>query len=164
MLDIGIRIENLASPSAASARTPPPPCCAICAGAKEYVPLPPDAELIAAVLQAVTEEDTTFIARDPALRADYGSRRERRGHQRRVTVLITGESGTGKEVMARFIHRKSKRGICQFSFRSNCAAIPENMLNPNSSAMKKGPSPAPSPAVSANSRKPMAALDEISEM
>ena len=29
---------------------------AIKAGAKEYIPLPPDAELIAAVLQAVTEE------------------------------------------------------------------------------------------------------------
>src|ERR1700735_67701 len=40
---------------------------AIRAGAKEYVPLPPDAELIAAVLQAVSEEDTTFIARDPSL-------------------------------------------------------------------------------------------------
>src|ERR1700730_9982503 len=41
---------------------------AIGAGAKEYVPLPPDAELIAAVLQAVAEEDATFIARDPVMK------------------------------------------------------------------------------------------------
>src|ERR1700744_6354653 len=40
---------------------------AIRAGAKEYIPLPPDAELIAAVLQAVTEEDATFIAPDPSM-------------------------------------------------------------------------------------------------
>src|SRR5262245_47440047 len=35
---------------------------AIKAGAKEYIPLPPDAELIAAVLQAVTEETHNLIA------------------------------------------------------------------------------------------------------
>src|SRR6202451_2025812 len=40
---------------------------AIKAGAKEYLPLPPDAEMIAAVLQAVAEEDMTFIARDPVM-------------------------------------------------------------------------------------------------
>src|SRR6185437_8643154 len=40
---------------------------AIRAGAKEYVPLPPDAELIAAVLQAVTEESHAFLFRDPAM-------------------------------------------------------------------------------------------------
>lgn len=33
---------------------------AIRAGAKEYIPLPPDADLIAAVLQAVAEEDQTL--------------------------------------------------------------------------------------------------------
>ena len=38
-------------------------------GAKEYVPLPPDADLIAAVLQAVTEESSTMIAGDPSMKA-----------------------------------------------------------------------------------------------
>ncbi len=78
---------------------------AIEAGAKEYVPLPPDAELIAAVLEAVTEEQSTMIASDPAMKgvmqlADKIAPSE-------ATVMITGESGTGKEVMSSYIHRKS---------------------------------------------------------
>src|SRR5690606_6422591 len=38
-------------------------------GAKEYIPLPPDAELIAAVLSAVTEENNTMIANDAVMQA-----------------------------------------------------------------------------------------------
>ncbi|MBI2234616.1 MAG: sigma-54-dependent Fis family transcriptional regulator, partial [Micavibrio aeruginosavorus] len=60
-------------------------------GAKEYVPLPPDADLIAAVLAAVTEENNTMIAGDPVMQmvvkmADRIAPSE-------ATVLITGESG-----------------------------------------------------------------------
>ena len=40
---------------------------AIKAGAKEYIPLPPNAELIAAVLAAVTEEETSVIWHDPVM-------------------------------------------------------------------------------------------------
>jgi DNA-binding NtrC family response regulator len=108
---------------------------AIRAGAKEYIPLPPDPELIAAVLAAVSEESTSLIWRDPAMQRTLKLAEQIAPSD--ASVLITGESGTGKEVMARFLHGHSKRSSRSF-ISVNCAAIPENLLESELFGHEKG--------------------------
>jgi two-component system response regulator FlrC len=108
---------------------------AIKAGAKEYIPLPPDAELIAAVLEAVAQESHSLLYQDPAMAELV--RLAGQVAPSEASVLITGESGTGKEVVARFIHRKSKRAKGNF-ISVNCAAIPEHLLESELFGHEKG--------------------------
>ena len=62
---------------------------AIQAGAKEYIPLPPDPELIAAVIEAVTADIRSFVWGDPSMErvvkiAEQIARSD-------ASILVTGE-------------------------------------------------------------------------
>ncbi|MGE3301795.1 MAG: sigma-54 interaction domain-containing protein [Hyphomonadaceae bacterium] len=127
-----IRVPVVACGIAADARTA---ANAIRAGAKEFIPLPPDAELIAAVLAAVSDDDRPMIADDPSMKALVAMADQIAGSD--ASILITGESGVGKEVMARYVHRRSKRVEAPF-IAVNCAAIPENLLESELFGHEKG--------------------------
>ncbi|MEQ8664801.1 MAG: sigma-54 dependent transcriptional regulator [Rhodospirillales bacterium] len=136
MIDVEQKISDLIDGMTAERMSVPVVACgvgsdsqaavrAIKAGAKEYIPLPPDAELIAAVLTAVAEDDDKIIFADQKMTevmrlADQVAPSD-------ASILITGPSGTGKEMIARHIHAKSKRKDRRF-VAVNCAAIPENLL------------------------------------
>ena len=54
-----------------------------------------------------------------------------------LTILITGESGTGKEVIAKAIHKASKRAT-QPMLTVNCGAIPEGIIESELFGHEKG--------------------------
>src|SRR3954447_6125551 len=146
MIDVALAIADLvAALELERIRTPVVACgtgtdaraavAAIQAGAREYIPLPPDPELIAAVLEAVSRDNRTFVFRDETMArvvrlAEQIARSE-------ASILITGESGTGKEVVARLVHGKSNRRNGPF-VSVNCAAIPDNLLESELFGHEKG--------------------------
>lgn len=108
---------------------------AIKAGAQEFIPLPPEADLIAAIFEAVTEESHALIHRDPKMAETL--RLATQVAKSSASILITGESGTGKEIISRFVHRKSNRADKPF-VAVNCAAIPDNLLESELFGHEKG--------------------------
>ncbi len=146
MVDVAINIRELVAGLEAEHIHAPIVACgtatdaraavaAIQAGAKEYIPLPPDAELIAAVLAAVADDRRELIYRDDAMARVVKLAQQVAGSE--ASVLITGDSGTGKEVLARYVHARSNRAkkalICV-----NCAAIPETLLESELFGHEKG--------------------------
>jgi DNA-binding NtrC family response regulator len=108
---------------------------AIRAGAKEYIPLPPDPELIAAVLAAVADDSREMVVGDEAMAKVVKLATQVANSE--ASVLITGESGTGKEVLARYLHARSGRAKKPF-ICVNCAAIPEHLLESELFGHEKG--------------------------
>ncbi|MEM6666027.1 MAG: sigma-54 dependent transcriptional regulator [Pseudomonadota bacterium] len=104
-------------------------------GAKEYIALPPDPEMIAAVIAAVTRDTSDIVFRDEAMAHVVTLAKQVAASE--ASILITGESGTGKEVMARFVHAHSNRAARPF-VSVNCAAIPENLLESELFGHEKG--------------------------
>ena len=142
VLDIGLLVRSLANERIC---TPVVACGigtdarravdAIRAGAKEYVPLPPDPVLIGAVLAAVADETHQLIFEDDATAKVIAMADQIAPSD--ASILITGESGTGKEILARHVHRRSSRSEKAF-ISVNCAAIPENLLESELFGHEKG--------------------------
>ncbi|ABI64975.1 MULTISPECIES: sigma-54 interaction domain-containing protein [Maricaulis] len=146
MVDLHLDVQSLIAANDAERISVPVVACgvnvrpeaaaaAIRAGAKEFIPMPPDADLIAAVLAAIADDERPMIARDPSMQAVIHLADRIAGSD--ASVLITGESGSGKEVMARYVHTKSKRAQAPF-ISVNCAAIPENLLESELFGHEKG--------------------------
>src|SRR5882724_7180660 len=141
-LDIGLLVRSLATERIC---TPVVACGigtdarravdAIRAGAKEYLPLPPDPDLIAAVLAAVADESHQLIFEEQATASVIAMADQIAPSE--ASILISGESGTGKEILARYVHRRSARADKPF-ITVNCAAIPENLLESELFGHEKG--------------------------
>ncbi len=108
---------------------------AIKAGAKEFIPFPPERDLIIAMLEAISDSSNTLIYQSNAMKRIIDVANKVAPSD--ASILITGESGTGKEVMARYIHTGSKRKDAPF-ISVNCAAIPEQLLESELFGHEKG--------------------------
>lgn len=80
---------------------------AIRAGAYDFIPLPPDRDLIAAALLSVGARATDMVGDDPAFAKACAFAASFAASA--APMLILGGAGTGKSMLARHIHRLSGR-------------------------------------------------------
>ncbi len=116
-------------------------------GAFDYLPKPLDRDKLLVTLRnaleqrKLTDEVRGFRNKEEIL-GDSPRIKEILGIIQRVAptdarVLITGESGTGKELVAKAIHRRSKR-VNMPLVEVNCAAIPAELIESELFGHEKG--------------------------
>ena len=108
---------------------------AIKSGAREFLPLPPDEDVIAAIFRSIANERPAFVCEDRAMLDVLAIAKKVAPSD--ANILITGESGTGKEMVARYIHENSRRHDKRL-VSVNCAAIPDNLLESELFGHEKG--------------------------
>jgi two-component system, NtrC family, nitrogen regulation response regulator NtrX len=86
-------------------------------------------------LKLAMESRYEIVGRSPVLMKVLDA--VRRAAPTDATVLLFGESGAGKELVARAIHRNSKRAAQRF-IQVNCAAIPEELIESELFGHEKG--------------------------
>jgi two-component system NtrC family response regulator len=89
-------------------------------------------------LREIDRDDNRFgeiIGRSPVMQELY--RTIQKVAATEATVLVTGESGTGKELVARTLHKVSRRSGGPF-VAVNCAAIPDTLIESELFGHEKG--------------------------
>jgi DNA-binding NtrC family response regulator len=104
-------------------------------GLRELLRLPGDEAALREMLAGLEGPEPELIVRAPEMQRVVAV--VDRVAQSDAPVLIIGETGTGKEVIARRVHRSSRRADGPF-VSINCAAIPEQLLESELFGHEKG--------------------------